>query len=588
MVGRIPEDVIERVASRADIVEVIGEHVALRKAGANYKGLCPFHEEKTPSFMVSPTKQIFKCFGCGVGGNVFNFLMKRDGLSFPEAVEYLAERVGVEIPRRRVGGRAEQLYDVADWACRQFQKLLAHPRRGQKAREYLRRRGLSTDTIDRFRLGYAPAERGWLIARAKADGIPLGRLREAGLTAGDEGEVRDRFRDRLIFPIATASGRIVGFGGRILSDGTSGPKYLNSPETPIYRKGYLLYGLDRAKSAIRKAGMAVLVEGYMDLLRCVEAGVENVVAGCGTALTEDHARLLRRYAPVVCLLYDGDPAGQSAALRGLDVLVGEGLKVRVAVVPGGMDPDDYVGAHGEEGLRSLLDSSVNLVDFKLEALADRHDASTVDGRVAILEEILPTLRRIKGAAERDVYVNHVASRLGMSPEAVREDLLAERRAPGAVRPRAKPDAQRPQEVRAEERMLAQLLIQRRDLVERARELVGPDDLQTPSVCRIVGVLYERPQADPAELASAIADEEACSLLADLAICDTYTEEAERAFSDCVARVRRRALQRRLERLSDELKNRGVEPIDDPEYCQLLRQLKDVVAAAASGSAKVTA
>jgi len=627
--GMIPDEVVDRIASQADIVEIIGEYVQLRKGGANHKGLCPFHEEKTPSFMVSPTKQIFKCFGCGAGGNVFQFLMKREGLTFPEAVELLGERLGIEVPRRgrSEDGKSQDLYDALEWAAAEFQKALAHPKLGRKVRAYLEGRGISAGSTDAFRLGYAPGGGGWLIAKAKGAGIPLSRLRTAGLVVGGAGagdggghgggvwdgddEPRDRFIDRLLFPIANAAGKIVGFGGRSLGSEGYGPKYLNSPETPVYTKSFVLYGLDKAKGHIRREGRAVLVEGYMDLLRCVEAGLTNVVASCGTALTTDHARLLRRYGRGVRLLYDGDEAGLAAASRGLDVLVAEGLTVHVTVVPDGLDPDDYVAAHGAEALKTLVEDAANLVDFRLDMLGRKHNAATVDGRVAILEELLPTLALMPSASERDAYAKRVAESLGIGAEAIAADLErargrdrgrsgrrgASRRGDrgggrdGASSTRQRRTGEGPDEARTvaaaspspAERELLRALVHDRELIERAREIISAECMEThQGTCLLLAVLGA-PDASEPQLLGLVDDENGRGLLAELLTDEPPEGTSLRMFEDCAAVLQKRAVGRRIAQRANQLRESGLEPLDDTLYRELLRRQHEL-----SKSAKVSA
>ena len=352
----IPDQIIDDIQSRADIVEVIGRYVPLKRAGRHFKAHCPFHKEKTPSFMVNTDKQIFHCFGCGVGGNVFSFLMQHDRLTFPEAVRQLADHVGVRVPDREPGSRNgshEQLAALMEKVCGYFERMLLSPQQGKSARAYLQQRGVSEPTRRSFRLGLAPA--GWdhVLNAAKATGVGSEQLEAAGLVIQGRSGYYDRFRNRLIFPILDVRGRVVGFGGRSLD--ASEPKYLNSPETSLYTKGRHLFGLAQAKEVMITMKTAVVVEGYFDCVILAQEGFSHVVSPLGTALTSDQARLLKRYTETVLLAFDADVAGEEATLRGIDLLVEAGLQVRVAQLPQGVDPDECLRAEGRKRFQQRLD-----------------------------------------------------------------------------------------------------------------------------------------------------------------------------------------------------------------------------------------
>ncbi|MGD0922587.1 MAG: DNA primase, partial [Terriglobia bacterium] len=373
---------VDEVRAAADIVKVVGDYVKLRKAGANFMGLCPFHQEKTPSFAVHPTKQIFHCFGCGVGGDVFKFVMLIENLSFPEALHRIAEKVGVHL---RESSRDEAsdanarerttLYKIHEVAAKFFASQLGATAEGRTARAYLADRGLSDEVVGRFRLGYAPGD-GQALTRWLLDaGFKPDTFERSGLVLRDaEGKRHyDRFRRRVIFPIANESGKVVAFGGRALGDDQ--PKYLNSPETPIYTKGRVLYHLDRAGPAIRKLDYAILVEGYMDCIAVASAGVENVVATCGTSLTEGQIRLLSRYSRRVVVNYDPDSAGVAATERSLNLLLEEGFEAKVLALPGGLDPDLFIRRQGAAAYRDRLAGSPTYLDYLTERAVAQHDLS---------------------------------------------------------------------------------------------------------------------------------------------------------------------------------------------------------------------
>ena len=416
------------VRERADIVSVVGRHVTLRKQGNRHWGLCPFHDEKTPSFQVHEDKQIFYCFGCHAGGDVFAFRMKQDALDFPDAVRALARELGINIPE--AGGEESQTgaaYRANEAACAFFRAELRGPN-GAVARQYLAERGVDEELVDRFRIGFAPA--GWdgLVTHLRRARIPTGDAETAGLIARRQtGDGHyDRFRARVVFPIAEPSGQIAGFGGRAMGDDT--PKYLNSPESPVYKKNRTLFGLGQALDAIRASGRVIVVEGYFDLLALHRAGLHEVIAPCGTALTQNHAHRLRRYAEEVVLLFDGDAAGQTAAERALPILLAEGIRVRAAFLPFGEDPDTLLAKSGVPALRACVDSAVPLLDHLIERAlktAAGHAWAASDAA----RSLAPYLRALTDPVERASYVRQLSSQLEIPPSALEEALRQDKAAP---------------------------------------------------------------------------------------------------------------------------------------------------------------
>ncbi len=451
--------VAAEVKSRLNIVDVVGETVPLKKAGTTFKGLCPFHGEKTPSFVVTPARQTYHCFGCGKGGDVFNFVMERDGLGFPDALKLLAARAGVELDERtaREDARRARLRDVLEMAIAFYHTVLLH-RAGQPALDYLRGRGFTDETIEKFQLGWAPA--GWdqmtkaLEARRQ---VRPEELVEDGLAMprqGGRGGVYDRFRSRIIFPIRDANGSATGLGGRILESAIPegrepGPKYLNSPATPLFDKSRTLYLIDRAKAPIRKSGQAVLVEGYTDALMAHQAGFDNVVASLGTALTPGQVALLTRYAKRIALAYDVDPAGQSAGTFGvteLNALIGEvqagdsgvGLTdVGVVRLPEGKDPDEVI-RESPDTWREATRTPVQILAYLIDYHAGRADLRTPEGRRRLMDGVLPILRRVGDPIVRDSYVQVLARRAGLEERTVLEALHTPRHDPVAFRPGGSP------------------------------------------------------------------------------------------------------------------------------------------------------
>jgi len=429
-VGNLVSDqLLDRIRQANDVAALIRETVSLKKAGSGFVGLCPFHREKTPSFHVNPERQIFKCFGCGAGGDVFSFVMKHDGLSFPEALQQLAERAHIEIPQSEFSGapRGEKtkLYDVNAWAADVFHRCLVEHAMGKQALEYLLGRGLTMETIRQFRLGYSPD--GWdgLAKGATKRKIPHDLLQAAGLLTSSENSDRlyDRFRNRVMFPIFDAQDRVIGFGARALDD--SEPKYLNSPETPLFSKGRTLYGVDRARQAFRDVRRAVIVEGYMDVIAAHQHGFAYTVGVLGTALSREHVQLLRRYVDEAILLFDADNAGQSSASRSVDAFAAEEMPVRVATLPDGLDPDEMLKERGAKAFSGCLEAAVDGFAFKLDrALAELPagaDASSI-ARAKALDDVLGTLALLPNAVTRSQEIKRIAARTHIAEWTLEERL----------------------------------------------------------------------------------------------------------------------------------------------------------------------
>ncbi len=420
MTGRIGEDKIQDIRERCDIVEVVSSYLPLKRSGANHQGLCPFHHEKSPSFNVNSVRQIFHCFGCGVGGNVFSFLMRMEGLSFPEAVRRLGERVGIEVEaeapnpaevRRRE--EEERLARINEVACDFYQKILLDEPDGEAGRRYLKARGYDREIATRFRLGYAPDRWEALAQHLTARGFDPAPARDrlGLLRSGREGRGEiDLFRKRLLFPIFDLQGRVAAFGGRVLDDAL--PKYLNSPESPLYHKGRTLFGLFQAREAMRRQGTGIVVEGYFDQLALVRAGFDNTVATCGTALTEDHARLLKRYCERLVLLFDQDSAGQKATFRAMEVLLAAGMPAAVVPLDAGEDPDSFLARRGAAVFAERLAAARPVLEVFIETALGAHDPG-VEGQARAVELILGKLRLLQSDIERSLYLKTLAVRTGL-------------------------------------------------------------------------------------------------------------------------------------------------------------------------------
>jgi len=578
----IPQEVIEEVRRRSDIVEVISEYLPLKGSGGNYKALCPFHSEKTPSFTVTRQKQIFHCFGCGVGGNVFHFIMKYEHLSFPEAVASLAHRFGVSLPKGRLRAamseaetHKDQLYRLNEMAAEYYHKTLLSTAQGEKARAYLKQRGVNARSVELFKLGYAPASWDGLVRYGAERGFSPQVLVEVGLVkAREQGPgFYDRFRDRLMFPIANAMGRVVALGGRLLENLPDAPKYLNSPETTIYKKGQLLYGLHLTKHAIRRAGQVLIVEGYLDLISVFQAGIENVVATLGTALTRSHVQVLKAYANEAVLVFDGDNAGRSAALRGKEYFLQEhrryflpgahlsslkgalegDLHAKVVLLPAGHDPDTLVQREGRDGLLKRVRQAQPFMEFVFDAEAEGHDLGSVQGKLAYVRKLLPLVTTMTNQVERTEYLSELVKRTGIAPAALADEL---HRLKQGAKPAANDGVAYYFPGLGPERLLVQLLLTHRSWIPYARLQVPADFLQEPLLRAILQALYrlasERGDFDIATLLEALADERCRDLVARLVLESVGDEAVQQQIDDCLVALQRRQIEAQLKRLKEDM------------------------------------
>jgi DNA primase len=413
------EQFIEEVKENNDIIAVISEYVKLKRRGSSYTGLCPFHSEKTPSFTVSREKQLFYCFGCGAGGDVINFIMRIENLDFPQTIRFLAERANLPLPSGHLSPNFDQkrrererIHQLNTLAAAFYQKVLLQTDAGKKGLDYLQKRGISPEAVKSFNLGYALPHWTGLVEVLRKKGISLIEAEKAGLVRGGANGFYDRFRDRLIFPILNPRGKIVGFGGRLMDEGE--PKYLNSPETLIFQKGRYLYGLFQAREAIRKEKQAIIVEGYTDVIQAHQQGILNVVASLGTALTMEQVRTLKRYTGEVIIAYDADAAGQSATIRGLDLLYEAGVRVGVATLPEGEDPDSLIKNQGAEVFLGLVEKNVDLFTFQLNYILSKKDLSSPEGKAQAVEETFGLLSQVKNKIAREAYIKQIATTVGVS------------------------------------------------------------------------------------------------------------------------------------------------------------------------------
>jgi DNA primase len=515
--GGITPDVRDEIRRRTDILALVGAHAALKKSGRYFKALCPFHQEKTPSFHVDPERGLWHCFGCGAGGDVFDFVMRTANLSFPEAAQELARRAGVRIDTspeavQRASER-EQILRALDGAREYFRAMLGKVRKG---REYLSRRGVSDAVVGRFHLGYAPP--GWdgLLVALGARRYSPKVLEQAGLVAARQGGdgYFDMFRDRLMFPIFDLQDRVVAFGGRALDD--SEPKYLNSRETPAFAKGRLLYALGQAREAVREQGEAVVVEGYMDALTCHQFGVANAVASLGTALTADQIALLRRFAPRVVLVYDSDQAGQTATERGLMLCEEAELTARVAVLPAGEDPDSYLRRHGAEAFAGLVAGALPMFEWRLEVAAGRHDRGTREGRIAIIDEMLAVVQSVANPVRTAEYLRTLTERFGVPEDALRQRLRTRKRSGQPAAADTGVPVLRSDRAREEaERLILHVMVQEPARRPGIGKSLRPESFGAPIHQVLAEALFAAPDGRVNELRERV-DDEAARLLMRLA------------------------------------------------------------------------
>lgn len=415
-------NIADEIKSRCDITDVIGRVVQLKRSGSNYKGLCPFHNEKTPSFVVSSSKQIFTCFGCGASGDVIGFVERYYSLDFRGAVEMLAKEYGISLEGAFSGGSAarDEYYEINRLAARFFFKAMRE--HANPAYTYMKNRGISEDTMNLFGIGYADESWNGLYDHLKSQGVEETKMMELGLISSSKGKYYDKFRGRVMFPIMNTSGKVIGFGGRIIGDGA--PKYLNSQESDVFRKKDNLYALNVSRKNVSDEDMIILVEGYMDAVSLYQAGVRNVAASLGTALTENQARLIKRYTRNVILSYDADSAGQAAAFRGLDILYAEGLRARVLKVTDGKDPDEFIKKNGRKAFLELVERAVPYGDFKIDAIKKKYDMEDPQQRADFINEAAAMLRSMK-PVEADIYIKKLAEDAGVSEGAVRAEYMME-------------------------------------------------------------------------------------------------------------------------------------------------------------------
>jgi DNA primase len=588
----IPEGKIDEVRQRASIIEVVSDFVSLKKTGKNHLGLCPFHSERTPSFTVNEEKGIFHCFGCGAGGNVFNFLMRASQMSFPEAVRAMAKRYGVPLPTRELSEEEKRrrslrgkLYEVNETAADYYHRTLTSLKEGEEGRQYLAQRGISEETIREHRLGFAPA--GWdsLVLYLQKNGAPLNLAETVGLILPrKEGTVSsgrpgffDRFRRRVMFPIISEGGRVLGFGGRIIEEGKGEgelppPKYMNSPESPIYSKGQTLYGLNAAKGFIREKGNALIVEGYMDLLSLYQAGFRNGVASLGTALTSSQLRLLGRYAREAFLIFDADESGEKATQRSLDLFLQEGISAKVVTLPAGYDPDSLIRKEKAARFEQVLAEALPLVEYLFQQALRRHGADSVEGKVRIVREMIPALSRLPDPLERNLYIERIALRLGLKESQVRDQFRGGEPVEAESEKLPSPAHRGP----AHERVLLQLMILNPAVISRVQETMGKEgfsDLRHQNLARKLLELGEgREEIDIQEFLSGTEEEDLRDLVSELLLEEESLVDPDRMLEDCLRKVKLSRIRQEIQRVDEEIRQRSREKKDEPWGVPGLKEL----------------
>lgn len=583
MPGRISDQIIEQVRHANDVVDVIGTVFPLKRAGANFRALCPFHKEKTPSFNVNPTKQIWHCFGCGKGGDVFKFVMDYENLDFLGAVRRLAERAGIKVESEDATGHAvrgekELLFRLHDEAAAFFQENL---HAADVAKRYLEKRQIPLEVARQWRIGYALDAWDGLLQWAERKKYDPTLLATAGLALPrDNGGLYDRFRGRLMFSICDEQGRVVGFSGRILTDAKDQPKYVNSPETPIFQKGRILFALDKAKRTIIEDKFAVICEGQIDTIACHEAGITNVVAPQGTALTEQHARILKRYADEVVLMYDADEAGQNAIVRSAEPLWEAGMALRVAVIPAGHDPDSLIKAEGGAKLRELIDGGESFFAYLLQRLSHQHDPKTERGKLQIVRQMAEWLARIPSPVLLATYSQQTAQRLDVPENAIRQELQKLQR--NRLGPAASAPPPEAEETIAtapnltEETLLLQLMLADMRLVDLALERLDPTWLSTSVAGAVIGRILKLHAAGkwdgPHTLMNALADAEEDRLVSELAVTPMPGTALEAMAGDCLATLERACAKRQSHRIRRQL---GQPNLPANERTELQRELLDL-------------
>jgi DNA primase len=598
----IPEEKVAEVREKTDIVEVINDYVQLKKQGRHYLGLCPFHGENTPSFSVSPERQLYHCFGCGAGGNAITFLMEHDGLTFVEAIQSLAVKTGTELPELedQYPGEREQHQakkDAHQMAAKFYHHLLMNTEQGKEAYDYLTARGISEEIIEEFQLGYAPERNNMLVQLLEKRDYDLEEMEEAGLILRQESswQWNDRFRGRVMFPIHNQRGQIIAFGGRALGEGA--PKYLNSPETPIFLKHETLYSFSKARQAIRKQDEAVLFEGYMDVIAAWKAGVKNGVAGLGTAFSKRQAEQIRKATDKAVIAYDGDNAGRTAAWKTGDILEKQDIDVRVAQFPADMDPDDYIQAYGAEAFNAQLsERAVPFMSFKVQELRKNKNLQNEGDRLVYIEEVLRETSMISSAVEREFYMKQLAEEFDLSMDALREEerkvQKKEKREQTAKAPSSEQTGKRwrsgalPKKqvsmrsaYENAERTLLAFMLQNREVAEEVKERIGGEfniDAHTALAAYLYAYYDDDHEPDVSRFMEYVEEQELVNLVSELMHLDIPAEISDNEMSDYVEQIKIRPKREELLQRQKQLKDAERNGDSDTNQRQLLTRIMELM------------
>jgi len=506
----IKKEVIDQVREQSDIVQVIGEFLPLKKAGKYYRTICPFHAEKSPSFYVSPERQIYHCFGCGAGGSVVTFLMQYEKLSFPDAIRKLAAKLNITIETDKTYNRYQPLLDAYEFATKLYESLLPN---SQIAMDYLKNRALSFETIKRFRLGYAPSGN-ILLGNAKKQSISEEVLIKAGLVTKKENGLHDWFFNRIMFPVFSLSGNVIAFGARVLDD-TKEPKYLNSPETPIFRKSENLYGLFQAKNYLRQ-NVPILVEGNFDMLSLTDKGINNVIAPLGTSFTQEQSLLLRRYSEQVIIAFDGDTSGRAATLRTVEIFLKSNINPQIIMLPDGFDPDKYIKTFGKDGIDKLVNNSIDFIDFLLKT----KDTSTIAQQQSCLKEIIHLMSLLDSGMNQELYLNKTAEIFKISKESIQNQLTKQPSGVRSLPQEIKP--QKPITLKLSEEQILPIIISSSEYALIAKQELPPICFSSPIVQEMIELIYDKIEMENFSLAKIIEEidkPELKQLIADLSFQD---------------------------------------------------------------------
>ena len=571
------QDLIDQVRGASDIVDIISEYVPLKKKGANYFGLCPFHAEKTPSFSVNQAKQIYHCFGCGEGGNVFTFLMNHDKLGFTEALKLLARKSGVKLPKpqqdKKTADLNDQLYYANSVANAYFKQTLNQKNLSEKAKTFLKQRGVDSTAEEKFSLGYAPDKWDGFLSFAQSKGLDPKILVTAGLIVpkSDGKGYVDRFRDRLMFPIFNISGKIVAFGGRTLNPKEEA-KYMNSPETPIYQKGKILYGLNFSKDFIREEGKAIIVEGYMDFISLFQAGIKNLVATSGTAFTTDQARLLSRHAQEVFLLFDSDSAGQQAAVRSLDILFDQGFEVKIVSFPQGEDPDSYVKKSGSEKLTELIEKAQNWIEFRTNRLGKKFSTFTIVEQEKIIADFMETASKIKNEVRRELFLKKLSESLEMNENILRKN-LNRKIAPAKSQNKTGGTLPLRRTTETLEKEFLRILLEGEYLIEKVQGKLSVEDFVTSEHREILRLLFQsHKEHQPLSVSSMldkIKDGKIRNLITEISVLEIGAGDLELQLTGYINSIRKQQKEKQIQDITDKI--RDAEAKQDTETAKKLSE-----------------